>query len=108
MAFVTKENQFKEMKLDLPAGRTSCMRFKANQLRLLLVAASSILFETLKRMAAHTELAKAQVGTLRVRFLKLGAWVKESVRRVWIRFSSHFVLKDLFLQFWIQLQESSA
>jgi hypothetical protein len=103
-----KENRIKEMKLDLPAGRTSCMRFKANQLRLLLVAASYILFEMLKRMTPDTELAKAQVGTLRVRLLKVGAWVKESVRRVWIRFSSHFALKDLFLQFWMQLQENSA
>lgn len=102
------ENRIKELKLDLPGGKTSCMSFKANQLRLLLVAAAYVLFQTLQRMSEGTALAKAQVGTIRERFLKFGAWVQESVRRVWIRFSSHFPLQDLFVQFWGKLQTSSA
>ncbi|MBZ5553924.1 MAG: transposase [Acidobacteriia bacterium] len=35
----------------------------------------------MRRCAAGTELARAQVSTLRERLLKLGVWVKRSARR---------------------------
>lgn len=102
------ENRIKEIKLDLHAGRTSCMQFMSNQLRLILHAAAYVLFQVLKRLMQETELAAAQVDTVRNRLLKLGALVKESVRRIWIRFSSYFPLQNLFVQLWNQLQLSSA
>lgn len=34
---------------------------------------------------AKTEVAHAQIDTLRFELFKIGAWVKESVRRIWIK-----------------------
>jgi hypothetical protein len=62
--------------------RTSCTRFWANQLRVLLSAAAYVPFQELRLRAAGTACARAQVSTLRERFLKLGVWLECSVRRV--------------------------
>ncbi len=79
------ENRIKELKQGLAMDRLSCHRFWANQFRLLLHAAAYLLFQHLRAMLAGTELAKAQVETLRLRLLKVGARVRESVRRVWVQ-----------------------
>jgi len=84
------ENRIKEFKLDLYAGRTSCHRFIANQFRLLLHAAASVLMTAIQEAAKGTDLAKAQAGTIRLRLLKLGARVVETSRRVWVHMSSSF------------------
>jgi hypothetical protein len=76
------ENRIKELNLGLALGRTSCTRFVANQLRVLMTAAAYVLFQELRRAAKGTSLAKAQVFTLRERLLKVGARVVESVRRL--------------------------
>lgn len=77
-----RENRIKEMKLDLSSGRTSCHRFLANQLRLLLHTAACMLVGMLQSALAGTSWAKAQVGTLRLRLLKVGARVVQTCRRV--------------------------
>lgn len=82
------ENRIKELKLDLEADRTSCSRFCANQFRLLLAAAAYALMEVLRAGAAQTELAVAQVGTLRMALLRIGARVTTSVRRVVMRMAA--------------------
>jgi hypothetical protein len=76
------ENRIKELDYGLALGRTSCSRFWANQLRVLLIAAAYALLQELRRCAAHTACARAQVDTLRERLLKIGAHVGGSVRRV--------------------------
>lgn len=77
------ENRLKEQQLGLFADRTSCTKFIANQFRVLLGAAAHTLLQTLRRTAlAGTELAKAQVWTIRLKLLKIAARVKVSVRRV--------------------------
>ena len=76
------ENRIKELQNDLALGRTSCSRFWANQLRVLLVAAAYMLFQEIRRHAAHTDCARAQVATLRDRLLKLGTRVAVSTRRL--------------------------
>lgn len=76
------ENRIKELVHGLDIDRTSCHRFFANQLRVLLTAAAYVLFQELRWSARHTSLAAAQVSTLRERLLKLGAWVESSTRRV--------------------------
>ena len=63
-------------------GRTSCSRFWANQLRVLLTAAAYVLMQELRLRAARTACAHAQVSTLRERLLKLGVSVVTSVRRI--------------------------
>ena len=85
-----QENRIKEMKLDLSSGRTSCHGFLANQFRLLLHAAASVLLSVVQQAAAGTVWAKAQAGTLRLRLLKVGARVLESCRKVWVHLSSAF------------------
>jgi hypothetical protein len=91
------ENRIKEQQLGLFADRTSCHDFVANQFRVLLSAAAYILFDNLRRHAlAETELAHAQVDTIRLRLLKIGARVVGSVRRVVIHLAEGYPLKDLF------------
>ncbi len=51
-----------------------------------------------------TALAKAQVGTIRTRLLKLSGLVKLSVRRVRIALSSAFPLQALFERALLNIQ----
>ncbi len=68
------ENRIKEQQLMLFADRTSCHKFRANQFRLLLSAAAYVLVEAVRRLGlAGTELARAQVSTIRLRLFKVAA-----------------------------------
>jgi len=93
------ENRIKEQQLGLFADRTSCHDFVANQFRVLLSAFAYVLVEHVRRTAlAGTELATAQVPTIRTKLLKVGAVVRTSVRRVVLHLSSSYPLADLFRQ----------
>ena len=76
------ENRLKELKHGLEIDRTSCTSFLANQFRALTTAAAYVLMQELRLKARWTGCARAQVSTLRLRLLKLGAWIESSVRRV--------------------------
>jgi len=90
------ENRIKEQQLDLFADRTSCHRFAANQLRLLLSSAAYVLLESLRRLGLQgTELTRAQAGTIRLKLLKIGARVNASVRRVVLHLASSYPFKAL-------------
>lgn len=79
------------------ADRTSCHKFLANQLRLLLSAAAYVLVEAVRRLGlAGTQLERAQVGTIRLRLFKVAAVVLVSVRRVYLKLASGFPLQELF------------
>lgn len=80
------ENRLKELHHDLAVGRTSCTRFWANQLRVLLSAAAYVLLQELQRHADRTGLAHAQAGRLRLTLLTIGVQVVRSVRRVVLHF----------------------
>lgn len=76
------ENRIKEPQLDLFADRTSCHRSLADQFRSLPSSAAYLLVPALRRTAlGGTGLARAQVGTIRLRLLKVAARVVVSVRR---------------------------
>lgn len=91
------ENRIEEQQLDLFAGRTSCHRFAANQFRLLLSSAAYVLIQALRREAlAGTELAEAQVGTIRLKLLKVAARVAGSVRRLVFHLASSYTYRELF------------
>lgn len=93
------ENRIKEQQLDLFADRTSCHRFLANQLRLLLSSAAYLLVQALRREAlAGTELAEAQVGTIRLKLLKVAARVLVSARRVVFHLASSYPYQELMRQ----------
>lgn len=90
------ENRIKEHQLGLFADRTSCHYFVANQFRLLLAAAAYVLIEYVRsEILAGTEMARAQVGTIRLRLLKIGARVVRSTRRIVFHLASGYPLKEL-------------
>lgn len=78
-----RENRWKEFKLDLAAGRTSCTTFLANQARLIWHVAAALLCLTVRLAAAGTQWQSAQVATLRSRLFKIGARVVQTARRIW-------------------------
>ena len=90
------ENRIKEFKLDLEADRLSCHSFRANQFRLLLHVAAYALFQTLQDGLAGTELAAAQVSTIRVKLLKVAARVVERCRRVRVQLPSSYPWQELW------------
>jgi Transposase DDE domain group 1 len=91
------ENRVKEQQMGLFADRTSCHRFMANQFRVLLSAAAYVLVEHIRRVAlAGTELARAQVTRIRLDLFKIGARVKESVRRIVLHLASACPFKEVF------------
>lgn len=91
------ENRIKEQQLGLFADRTSCHRFLANQFRLFLSSAAYVLVQALRRTAlAGTELARAQVGTIRLKLLKVAARVVVSVRRVVFHLASGYPYRAEF------------
>jgi hypothetical protein len=76
------ENRIKELKHDLEIDRTSCSRFLANQLRVLIAATAYSLFQEVRLRLRGTDLADAQAGRLRLALLRIGARVTESARRI--------------------------
>ncbi len=84
------ENRLKELHHGLELDRTRCPRFWANQLRVLLTLAAYLLLQDLRRRAAGTTCADAQVSTLRERLIKLAACVERSVRRIVLHLPLHF------------------
>ena len=70
---------------------------RANPLRLWFSSLAYVLVNELRTVALRgTPLAKAQVWTLRVRLLKVGALVRQSVRRLVIWLRSSFPLKAIW------------
>lgn len=90
------ENRIKELHYDLRFDLTSCSAFKANQFRNLLTAAAYALYQQLRHGVRHTELARAQVGTLRDRLIKVSAIIKESVRRLLVVLPENFGWYDIW------------
>ena len=91
------ENRIKEQQLGLFADRTSCRRWWANQFRLLLSSCAYVLVEALRRLGlAGTELARAQVQTIRLKLLKIGTVILRNTRRIRLLFSSAYPHQQLF------------
>jgi hypothetical protein len=91
------ENRIKEQQLGLFADRTSCHRFLADQFRLLLSSAAYVLIQALRREAlAGTELARAQVGTIRLKLFKVAARVVVTARRVVFHLASGYPYRTVY------------
>jgi hypothetical protein len=99
------ENRIKELHA-MQIDRTSCTRFWANQFRVLLTAAAYVLMQELRLSAAATDCARAQVWTLRERFLKLGARVMLSVRRIVVHLPQSFPFLATFRHMAMELGAS--
>jgi hypothetical protein len=87
------ENRIKEL-FDVALDRTSCTKFRANQLRVLLAAAAYVLLQELRLLARGTAWARAQVATLRLELLKIGVQIIASVRRLVLRLPAAFPYRD--------------
>jgi DDE family transposase len=93
------ENRIKEQQLHLFADRTSAATMRANQVRLFCSSIAYVLLEALRRLGlAGTELARAQCMTIRLKLLKIGALVRVTVRKVWVKMSSGCPYAEVFRQ----------
>lgn len=100
------ENRIKEHQLDLFSDRTSTHEFESNQLRLWWSSFAYVLMQSLRQYGlGKSELADAQLGTIRLKLLKVGAQIRLSVRRVVIAFSSAWAGQGVFHQVYQQLQQ---
>jgi hypothetical protein len=78
------ENRIKEQ-FSLFADRVSTETMRANQMRLYLSTMAYILISGLRRLGLKaTQLAEAQVSTIRTKLLKIGAQIRVTVRKVWV------------------------
>ncbi|HET6175372.1 MAG TPA: transposase [Candidatus Sulfotelmatobacter sp.] len=97
------ENRIKELHYGMEIGRTSCTSFLANQFRVLMTAAAYVLMQELRSGLSGTASARAQVSILRERFLKLGARVVTSVRRIVLHLPRAFPFRDTFTRLALRL-----
>ena len=99
------ENRIKEQQLCLFADRTSSHQWWANQFRLMLSSLAYILIDSIRRLVLkNTELQTAQVSTIRLKLLKIGAVVLRNTRRIRFLLSSRYPYQDLFRMVVIRLQ----
>lgn len=92
------ENRIKEQQLGLFSDRTSCRAWWANQFRLLLSSMAYLLIETIRRLGLRgTKMATAQVNTIRLKLLKIGAVVTRNTRRIRIHLASGCPYQKTFL-----------
>jgi hypothetical protein len=98
------ENRIEEQ-MGLFAYRLSTEEMKANQLRLYFSALAYSLVEALRRLALKgSEWAEAQVDTIRLKLLKIGAVIRVSARRVWLQMSSAYPWKEVYERAWAALR----
>jgi len=97
------ENRIKEQ-LSLFADRVSAETMRADQMRMYFSAMAYVLVSGLRRLGLPgTEMAQAQVSTIRTRLLKIGARVRVSVRRVYLSMATGYPWRSLFAQVHAQL-----
>ena len=98
------ENRIKEQ-FRLFADRVSAETMRANQMRLYLSAMAYVLVSGLRRLGLKaTELAEAQVSTIRTKLLKIGAQIRVTVRKVWVSMASSYPWQALYRQVWANLR----
>ena len=98
------ENRIKEQ-FSLFADRVSTETMRANQMRLYLSTMAYVLMSGLRRLGLQaTELAQAQVSTIRTKLLKIGAQVRVTVRKVWVSMASSYPWQGLYQQVWTNLR----
>ena len=92
------ENRIKEQ-FSLFADRVSTETMRANQMRLYLSTMTYVLMSGLRRVGLKgTELAEAQVSTIRTKLLKIGAQIRVTVRKVWVSMASSYPWQKLYQQ----------
>jgi hypothetical protein len=93
------ENRIKELKNMCFSDRLSCHKYTANCLRLFI---SSLCYEffrrikTLIKKSGEKEASKWQIDNIRLYLMKVGATIRNRVRRITISFSKSYVCRELF------------
>jgi len=103
------ENLIKLHKSQLKSDRTSCRSPLANQMRLILHTAAYWLMLTIRDAIPKTHaLACAEFATIRIRLLKIGARIRETLRRVRIAFAAACPEASLFRDLAVALRAAPA
>ena len=98
------ENRIKEQ-FSLFADRVSSETMRGNQMRMYLSAMAYVLVSGLRRLGLKgTELAQAQVSTIRTKLLKIGAQIRVTVRKVWVSMASSYPWQELYGEVWANLR----
>jgi hypothetical protein len=100
------ENRIEELKNGFNADRLSCHDFRANYFRLLLHVCAYNFISLLRSNLNNSELAEAKIDTIRLKLLKVGAWINKTFRRIWIHFSSSWPFMDLFNELYEKIKKS--
>jgi hypothetical protein len=104
-----RSNRLKEQQLDLFADRTSTKTFLSNQLRLWFSSIAYVLMQAFRHHClSKTSFSKATVGTIRLNFLKLGARISVSVRRILIAIASSCPYQEILALAYSRIQELPA
>lgn len=91
----TAETFIDQLKNALKADRLSCRRFVANAFRLIQFA---LAYNLLRVFGAHlwgTVLEGASIETIRTRLLKVGARVRQTLRRIWVHIAGGFPYRQV-------------
>lgn len=98
------EGFIKNHKTYLHSDRTSCHRFEANHVRLFLHSAAYVLLHALAQQGLRgTQWAQAQCDTLQLRFLKVGARIRELATIVKMHYPTSFPLKEVMAMFLVNV-----
>lgn len=91
------ENRIKEQQWSLFADRTSSNTMRANQLRLWFSSVAYVFLELLRHEGLkETTMKTAQCGTLRLKLLKIGAFVRITTRRIVVSLASGYPYERYF------------
>lgn len=92
----TIENVIEQLKNGFHGDRLSCVRFQANWFRLILHVAAYNLMLLLRQSLQLQDLKTADINTVRLNLIKVGARIRQTVRRVWVELSSSWPFQSVF------------
>jgi len=94
----TIEDAIEQLKNGYEGDRMSCHRFEANAFRLLMHTSAYNLMLLFRERIDIPELASADIQTIRIKLLKVGARVERTLRRIWIHLSSSWPFASLMVK----------
>jgi len=92
----TSEDAIEQLKNGFQGDRLSCRTFDANFFRLLEHTAAYNLMILFREKTQVSEIQHANIETIRRKVIKVGALVKQTARRLWIRVSSTWPFASTF------------
>lgn len=94
----TVEDAIEQLKNGFEGDRMSCRSFQANAFRLVVHAAAYDLMVLFREATAVPELVEADIQTIRIKLIKVGARIRRTVRRVWVELSSTWPFASIFMK----------